>query len=220
MQSGLRVTYQLVSTLVRGLRKLQAEHVIGAPIPWSQHLNDREQCLATRRWLWYKEFYVPSFCRGHHEVFSKPPKSCMPATCVVAASQDPEKCSAGVSASASLFSTLLNSEEDLWSEVTICSDGEFLATSPAPSVPPQKIHCMPAATMAVQAATGLPADAVESREEFITEADEPASSRSPCYNASWCIKHTFLHVAVEEIVPSSSVRALSAPPRSKSHCWA
>ena len=220
MQIGLRVTYRVVSTLVGGLWKLQAEHVIGAPIPWSQHLNDREQCLATKRWLWYKQFYVPSFWRGHHEAFSKPPKSCMPATCVVAASQDPEQCSTGVSASASKFSIQLKSEEDLWEEMTVCSDGEFLATSPAPSVPSEEIHCIPAATMAVQAATSLLADAGESREEFITEADEPASSRSPCYDACWCIKHTFLHVAVEEIVPSSSRRALSAPPRSKSYCWA
>ena len=216
MQSGLRVTYRVVATLVGEVWKLQAEHVIGAPIPWSQHLDDRERCLATRRWLWYKQFYVPSFYRGHHGVFSKP---CMPATCVVAASHGPVTCSASVYASATSFDTLLD-PEDIWTEVEIDSDGESVAASAAPSVSPQEIHYIPAEAMAVHAATSPAADTVESWEELITEADEPASSRSPCFNASLFIRHTFLHVAMVESVQSSRVRAHSAPPRSKSHCWA
>ena len=130
MQSGLRVTYTLVTTLVRGFWKLQAEHVTGAPIPRSQQLSDREQCMAARSWLWYKQCYVPSFYRGHHGVFSQP---CMPATCVDASSHDPVVCPGSVNASATLFSTLLDPEDD-WMEVEIASDGEFFAASAAPSV--------------------------------------------------------------------------------------
>ena len=114
----------------------------------------------------------------------------MPATCVDASSHDPVVCSGSVNASATLFSTLLDPEDD-WMEVEIDSDGEFFAASAAPSVCPQEIHYMPAEAMSVHAATSPPPDTLLSGEELITEEDEPASSRSPCFNANLCSKHTF-----------------------------